>query len=122
MARIRSIKPEFWTSAQVMECSPMARLLFIGMWNFADDAGRMTYSPKTSKAQIYPGDDISASDVTDLIDELSSNGLIDIYVHDNKRLISISGWHHQKIDKPRPSKLPGPRDEGSSNERRQVAT
>ena len=39
MARIRSIKPEFWTAEQVMECSPMARLLFIGMWNFCDDGG-----------------------------------------------------------------------------------
>ncbi len=39
MARIRSIKTEFWTAEQVMECSPIARLLFIGMWNFCDDGG-----------------------------------------------------------------------------------
>jgi len=34
MARIRTIKPEFWTAEQVMELSRDARLLFIGMWNF----------------------------------------------------------------------------------------
>lgn len=34
MARIRTIKPEFWTSEQVMGCAPLARLLFIGLWNF----------------------------------------------------------------------------------------
>jgi hypothetical protein len=122
MARIRSIKPEFWTSAQVMECSPMARLLFIGMWNFADDAGRMTYSPKTLKAQIYPSDDITSADIEKLIVELSSNGLILIYSADGKEFISITGWSHQKIDKPRPSKLPDPFVETSPKPRRKVAT
>ena len=39
MARIRTIKPEFWTSEQVVDCSPTARLLFIGLWNFCDDGG-----------------------------------------------------------------------------------
>lgn len=122
MARIRSIKPEFWTSAQVMECSPMARLLFIGMWNFADDAGRMAYSPKTLKAQIFPSDDISIADVRDLIVELSSNGLILIYAAENKEFIQITGWHHQKIDRPKPSKLPEPFVDTSSNDRREIAT
>jgi hypothetical protein len=121
MARIRSIKPEFWTSAQVMECSPMARLLFIGMWNFADDAGRMTYSTRTLKAQIYPSDDISAADVERLIVELSSNGLILLYSAEGKEIISIPGWHHQKIDKPKPSKLPGPFDDVSTTISRKVA-
>lgn len=122
MARIRSIKPEFWTSAQVMECSPTARLLFIGMWNFADDAGRMTYSPKTLKAQIFPSDDLTAAEVEKLVVELSSNGLILIYSADGKEFISITGWAHQKIDKPRPSKLPAPFADGSSTIRRKVAT
>lgn len=122
MARIRTVKPEFWTSAQVMECSPMARLLFVGMLNFADDSGRMTYSPKTIKAQIYPSDDITIADVERMIVELSSNGLLLIYTADGKELIWITGWHHQKIDKPRASKLPGPFDEGSTTDRGKVAT
>lgn len=122
MARIRSIKPEFWTSAQVMECSPMARLLFVGMWNFADDAGRMAYSPKTLKAQIYPSDDIKSEEIKGMVDELSSNDLILIYTIDGKEFISISGWAHQKIDKPRASKIPGPFVEASTIIRRKVAT
>ena len=40
MARIRTIKPEFWASEQVMDCKPVTRLLFIGLWNFVDDFGR----------------------------------------------------------------------------------
>ena len=39
MARIRTVKPEFWTSEQVAECTPIARLAFIGIWNFCDDNG-----------------------------------------------------------------------------------
>src|SRR5690606_30450432 len=100
MARIRTIKPEFWTSEQVMNCSPMARLLFIGLWNFCDDAGNHVASPKTIKANVFPGDDITSTDVQRLLDELSSNELIDYYSFENKDFLHITGWHHQKIDRP----------------------
>lgn len=100
MARIRSIKPEFWSSEQVMECSTMARLLFIGLWNFCDDAGNHVDSERTIKAEVFPGDDIASTDVRRLLDELSSNGLIVYYTHENKGFLHVTGWHHQKIDRP----------------------
>lgn len=109
MARIRTIKPDFWSSEQVMDCSPMARLLFIGLWNFCDDGGNHTASARTIKAEIFPGDDISSPDVQLLLDELSSNGLLALYTHDNKDYLHVTGWHHQKIDKPtfkHPSYIP----------------
>lgn len=122
MARIRSIKPEFWTSAQVMECSPIARLMFIGMWTFADDAGRFAYSEKTLKAQIFPSDDFSTDDIRRMIVELSSNGLLLIYEFSGQKYVQITGWQHQKIDRPRESKIPRPIVEASSNDRRGLAT
>ncbi len=76
MARIRTIKPEFWTSEQIMECSPMARLLFIGLWNFCDDRGVHPVAYKTLKAEVFPADDILASDVERLVTELVSNELL----------------------------------------------
>lgn len=101
MARIRSIKPEFWSSEQVMECSPMARLLFIGLWNFCDDGGNHVASAKTVKAEIFPGDDISSSDVQRMLDELSSNSLIAFYANGDKQYLHVTGWRkHQKIDRP----------------------
>lgn len=101
MARIRSVKPEFWASEQVMECSPMARLMFIGLWNFCDDAGNHVASAKTIKAEIFPGDDISSVDVQRMLDELSSNGLIAFYTNDSKAYLHVTGWKkHQKIDRP----------------------
>lgn len=101
MARIRSIKPEFWSSEQVMECSPMARLLFIGLWNFCDDGGNHVASAKTVKAEIFPGDDISSTGVQGLLDELSSNSLVAFYTNAGKDYLHVTGWKkHQKIDRP----------------------
>lgn len=100
MARIRTIKPEFWTSEQVMECSALARLLFIGIWNFCDDAGNHPMSAKTLKALVFPGDDITSAQVEEMLDDLQSNGLISLYEHSSKRYLHVNGWHHQKIDRP----------------------
>lgn len=117
MARIRTIKPEFWTSEQVLECSPIARLLFIGMWNFCDDGGNTVDSERTLKAQVFPADDISASDVRRLLDELSSNGLIVKYSNENKDFLHVTGWKHQKIDRPTLKHPPFPGYDSRSNRR-----
>ena len=106
MGRIRSIKPEFWTSEQVVECSPNARLLFIGIWNFCDDKGRHTRSVKQLKALIFPSDDFSGDDVDKMLLELEAQNLIDCYDVETKRYFQVTGWHHQKIDKPQPAKYP----------------
>lgn len=123
MARIRSIKPEFWSHEKTMNCSRDARLLFIGMWNFADDAGRLSNSAKTIKAQVFPGDDdVASENIRRWIVELSSNDLLREYESEGRAYLQITGWHHQKIDRPKPSKIPAPPivDE-SSNERRSIA-
>jgi hypothetical protein len=108
MARIRSIKPEFWTSEQIMGLNPLTRLLFIGMWNFADDYGRMPYAPATIKAQILPGDTMEIQLIRNMITELSSAGLILIYTAKGREYLEITGWSHQKIDKPHKPKHPSP--------------
>lgn len=108
MARIRTIKPEFWTSAQLLECSTNARLLFIGLWNFSDDSGRHPDNAKQVKAEIFPADDFSLKEIQGMLDELSKNDLIRRYTVDSKGFFTITGWHHQRIDKPQPAKYPGP--------------
>lgn len=110
MARIRTIKPEFWTSEQVMECSPNARLAFIGIWNFCDDAGRMPASAKQIKALVFPSDDFTSANVRGMLDELERNGLVRLYVVDGKEFLAVTGWHHQKIDRPQKPKTPEPPD------------
>lgn len=106
MARIRTIKPEFWVDEKVTELSVWARLLFIGLWNFADDDGRMEFSPKRLKMQIFPADSI---DCQALVNELEAQQLVTIYEIEGQRYLQISGFSkHQKIDKRSPSKLPEP--------------
>lgn len=101
MARIRTVKPEFWASEQVMEITPLARLAFIGLWNFADDGGVHPASPKTLKAEIFPSDDITAEAVGNLVGELIAQGLAVEFEADGKRYWHVTGWtRHQRIDKP----------------------
>lgn len=111
MARIRTIKPEFWTSEQVIECSTNARLLFIGLWNFCDDRGRMVFSPKRIKACIFPSDDFTSENVLGMVSELESNGLLRVYTVDGKDFLAVTGWHHQRIDKPQKAQTPEPPDD-----------
>lgn len=107
MARIRSIKPEFWTSEQILECSTNARLLFIGLWNFCDDEGRHPESLRRLKAEVFPGDDITLEGVQVLVDELVEHGLVEIYeTSQGECFWQVTGWHHQRIDKPQESRYP----------------
>jgi hypothetical protein len=117
MARIRTIKPEFWTGEQVMECTPIARLLFIGLWNFCDDAGRHPMTPRQIKALVFPSDDFTVENIQEMLDELSSNGLIKPYVVGGKDYFEVTGWRHQKIDRPQSPKYPAPIADHSPNPR-----
>lgn len=57
MARIRTIKPEFWTSQTLGSVSPRARLLFLALISTADDHGRGGAVPKVLARTLFPFDD-----------------------------------------------------------------
>jgi hypothetical protein len=106
MARIRTIKPDFWTDEKIVELSPWARLLFIGLWNFVDDDGRIEYSPKRIKMQIFPADPV---DCSELIREIRGASLVTVYVVGGKEFLQVCNFSkHQKIDKRSASKHPPP--------------
>ena len=102
MARIRTIKPEFWTSEQIVECSRDARLLFIGLLNFCDDNGVHPASARRLKMEVYPGeDDLKTEDIRSLTAELIKAGLVREYIVGGETYWHVTGWRrHQKIDKP----------------------
>jgi hypothetical protein len=98
MARIRTIKPDFWSDDVITECSLSARLLFIGTWNFADDSGNLDRSAKQIKARVFPVDNI---DCEPLIQELLSHGLLIEYSVSGKTYLHINGFDkHQVINRP----------------------
>ena len=101
MPRNRMIKSEFWTSEQIIFCSPLARLLFIGLWNFADDNGVHPASHIKIKAEVFPGDNIDIKQIKIWIEELIGHGLLKSYITNEKEYWFVTGWKtHQKIDKP----------------------
>lgn len=101
MARIRTIKPEFFTSEQVIELRPLTRLTFIGMWPFCDDHGVHVGSIKTLKAEIYPADDVTLAELRGMVDELITRRLLVEYSANGKFYWHVTGWAaHQKIDRP----------------------
>lgn len=101
MARIRSIKPEFWTSEQVAACSPLARLLFVGLWTFADDGGVHPASVRRLKMEVFPADPFDDATIAGLLAELVNAGLVREYDANGERYWFVTGWHrHQRIDKP----------------------
>jgi uncharacterized phage protein (TIGR02220 family) len=97
MAKIRTIKVEFWTSEQIVSCSITARLLFIGIWNFCDDNGNHPASYSRLKMQIFPADTISLSDIKELVSELLREGLLVEYQVESNSYWHVTGWKHQTI-------------------------
>jgi hypothetical protein len=100
VARIKTIKPEFWTSEQVVECSTNARLLFIGLWNFCDDSGIHPASASRLKMEVFPSEAFSTDHIASLVDELIREKLLEVYEVSGKSYWRVTGWLHQKIDKP----------------------
>jgi hypothetical protein len=109
MARIRTIKPEFFTSLTVAGLSLTARLTFVGLWTHCDDEGRCVDDSRLVKAALWPLDDRVSKDVEQDLVDLAEASLIRRYEVDGKRYLCIANWEeHQRINRPAPSKLPGP--------------
>ena len=95
--RARDIKPGFYKSDQLAECSMTARLLFPGLWMLADREGRLENRPRKIKAEIFPFDDV---DVAPLLVELENAGLIRTYEANGTALIWIPQFkRHQSPHK-----------------------
>jgi hypothetical protein len=73
MAKMRGFKPETWTDEKIVSVSPLARLLVLGMWNYACDNGHVDDSPVQMKMRILPADNC---DPAALVVELINVGLL----------------------------------------------
>lgn len=73
MPKIRALHPDFWTDDLVVSVSPLARLLFQGLWNFSCDNGHVRNRPRQLKLRILPADDVR---IVELLAELAEVELI----------------------------------------------
>ena len=58
MARIRTVKPEFFQHEELGALPFAARLLAIGLMQLADGHGRLRWIPKQIEAHVFPWDDV----------------------------------------------------------------
>jgi hypothetical protein len=118
--RIRSIKPEFWRSEDVKRLPREIRLLFIGLWQYVDDNGVGIDDYRQIASDLFPIEDDPVevreyvrdglATLSRLCREGSTVPLIARYEIDGKRYLAITGWKHQRVDKPAVPRYPSPPD------------
>ena len=100
MARIRTVKPEFFRHEALYEAErdtglPL-RLAYAGLWTAADREGRFRWSPRALKLDCLPYDDVDFSRV---LDALWTRGFIVKYAVEGVEYGAIPSWaQHQVIN------------------------
>lgn len=124
MARIRTIKPEFFRheGLQDLEAANPGKypmLVFAGLWGHCDKAGRFEWRPRTLKLDILPFLNFEISESLDL---LVASGYVHRYSADGGEYGVIPSFRdHQRIngkESQEPEKYPGPPEQqpGSNGE------
>src|SRR5689334_8672146 len=111
MARIRTIKPEFFRHEGLFEAErdtalPL-RVAFAGLWTAADREGRFRWAPRPLKLDCLPFDDV---DFARVLNALWTRGFIVKYRVDDKDYGAIPSWaQHQFVNnREKESALPAP--------------
>lgn len=111
MARIRTIKPDFFRHGGLFDAEretglPL-RVAFAGLWTAADREGRFAWKPRELKLDTLPYDDC---DFARVLDALWTRGHIVKYVTEAGVFGFIPSWHeHQVINnREAASSLPEP--------------
>lgn len=105
MARIRSVKPEYFIHERALGLKLVTRFFFIGFWTQCDKAGRIALKPRTLKHSIIPEEKAS---VPAMLDELEESGFIHRYEVRGETFAHVMNWakHQHPHPKEQPSKLP----------------
>lgn len=115
MARIRSIKPEFFRHHDLFLLEQSSgfpiRTAYSGLWLCADKEGRFRWLPMQLKLDVLPYDEL---DFEDVLESLEQGGFIRSYEVDGKKYGFIPSFkEHQRItgsESTAESKLPCPTD------------
>jgi hypothetical protein len=108
------VKPEFWDDRKLARrTSRDARLLYIALWNLADEHGRLNGDPQWIKGQAFSyDDDLDASAVAKLLEELAAPavGAVVAYEDDGDPYLFLPKLaRHQRLEPEKVrSRLPAP--------------
>lgn len=100
MARIRTIKPDFFRHSDLFDAEIKSgfpiRIAFAGLWTCCDREGRFKWRPRELKLDILPHDPIDFSKV---LDAMEASGFIVRYSANNEDFGYIPTWKkHQVIN------------------------
>lgn len=106
MARIRTIKPEFWTHEDLSALPEATHMLAAALLNHADDEGYFNANPGLVKAACSPLREPSVS-IQDSLKSLCEIGFITALTSpDGKRFGLVNNFDlHQRVNRPTPSKI-----------------
>jgi hypothetical protein len=112
VARIRTVKPGFFASADFQPVPLPGRLVMVGLYTMADDEGRLIDSAKKIAGDLFPHDEkVTQLHVGRWLRDLEAAYKILRYEVGGAgaRYIQIVNWHkHQRISHPMPSPIPPP--------------
>lgn len=122
MARIRTIKPEFFKHEELFlaeqeEKLPL-RIAFSGLWTVCDREGRFKWRPNTIKLDVLPFDKVDFSRV---LDALATRGFIEQYTSEDGEMYGFipTFLEHQVINnRETQSLIPSPFDACSTRDPR----
>lgn len=115
MARIRSIKPEVRRSLTVAQWPREVRLAWIYLWNYLDDEGRGIDDMRLVVAELFPVDrDVTEKKMDGWLNLMAITKSLDDdlpplcrYEVAGQRYMHALKWrHHQRINRPSPSRIP----------------
>jgi hypothetical protein len=109
MARIRSLKPEFWADEDLADLPRDARLLYMGLWNLSDEHGRLRGDARYVKGQLFPyDDDLDATAIDNLLWLLAKAGKVQRYEAEGRSYLFLPTLsRHQRLEPDKvESKLP----------------
>jgi hypothetical protein len=110
VARIRTIKPEFWSDEKIALLDPITRLVYLALISLADDYGRLIDNVKSLDGTIFPHTDESCADSLDTLASLQR--ILRYTAKSGQHLIQIVRWEdHQKVNHPGKEVLPAPTSE-----------
>lgn len=104
--RSRILKPGFFDNPVLGKLDPFARILFAGLWCYADREGRFKWEPERIKVKLLPYD--IGCDVPDLLESLRVSSLVVQYSVNGEEYGQVVKFkEHQRIHRREsPSKLP----------------
>lgn len=108
MARIRTIKPEFWKDEELSALPEITHMFAAALLNYADDEGYFNANPALIKAELFPLREPSRN-IHGMLSELSNIGYIKLYAGPKGKTFGhvVNFEVHQKVNRPTPSKIKG---------------